>query len=64
MDDLQSLNWTLIDQMVAALTPEQREAAEWRIAHGGKIAMQDFKVCMYTSSIWRLSDFARAERLL
>lgn len=45
MDDLKSLNWTLIDQMVAALTPEQREAAEWRIAHGGKIAMQDFKVC-------------------
>lgn len=47
MDDLESLNWTLIDQMVAALTPEQREAAEWRIAHSGKIAMQDFKVCMF-----------------
>lgn len=45
MDGLQSLNWTLIDQMITALTPEQRDAAEWRIAHSGKIAMQEFKVC-------------------
>lgn len=46
MDGLQSLNWTLIDQMITALTPEQRDAAEWRITHSGKIAMQEFKVCI------------------
>lgn len=47
MDDLQSLNWTLINQMVDALTPEQRDAAEWTIAHSGKIAMRDFQVCIF-----------------
>lgn len=46
MDDIQSLDWALIDQMITALTPEQRDAAEWRIAHSGKIAMQEFKVRM------------------
>lgn len=44
MDDPKSLNWTLINEMAAALTQEQRDAAEWRIANNGKIAMQDFQV--------------------
>jgi hypothetical protein len=44
IDDPQSSNWTVISEMVDILTPEQRDAAEWRISHSGKIAMQDFQV--------------------
>jgi hypothetical protein len=44
MDDPQSLNWTRINEMAAALTQEQRDLAEWKIANSGKIVMQDFKV--------------------
>lgn len=40
----QSLNWTLINDMAANLTQEQRDAAEWRIANAGKLPMQNFKV--------------------
>lgn len=50
MDDLHPSNRTLIDQMFTVLTPEQRDAAEWRIAHSGKITTQEFKVCM--SGTW------------
>ncbi|KAJ0108223.1 hypothetical protein J7T55_000188 [Diaporthe amygdali] len=44
--DTQSLNWTLISEMAAALTQEQRDAAEWRIANTGKISMQNFKTAI------------------
>lgn len=52
MSDPQALNWTLINQMADALTPDQRDAAEWRIAHTGKIQMQDYKVSKSLPLFW------------
>lgn len=46
MDDPQSLNWTLINEMAAALTQEQRDQAEVRIRDAGKVWMNSFKVSM------------------
>ena len=60
MDDPQSLNWTRINEMAAALTQEQRDLAEWKIANSGKIVMQDFKV----NRFWSPPGFAKAERSL
>ncbi|KAI0435795.1 hypothetical protein F4803DRAFT_544387 [Xylaria telfairii] len=46
MDDSQSVNWTAIDEMAAALTPDQRDQAEWRIRNAGKVHMDEFKVAI------------------
>ncbi|KAI1212617.1 uncharacterized protein F4807DRAFT_413761 [Annulohypoxylon truncatum] len=42
----QSLNWTLINEMAAALTPEQRDQADWRIRNTGKLPMGDFQIAI------------------
>ncbi|KAI1074019.1 hypothetical protein F5B20DRAFT_565233 [Whalleya microplaca] len=46
MEDTQSLNWTLINEMAVALTQQQRGQAEWRIKNTGKPPMNDFKVAI------------------
>ncbi|KAI0478165.1 hypothetical protein F4859DRAFT_513750 [Xylaria cf. heliscus] len=43
MADSQSVNWTVINEMMAALTPEQRSQAEWRICNAGKVPREEFK---------------------
>ncbi|KAI1855548.1 hypothetical protein JX266_000413 [Neoarthrinium moseri] len=39
MDNSQELNWTLINEMAAALTQQERDDAEWRIRNTGKLPM-------------------------
>ncbi|OTB09269.1 hypothetical protein M426DRAFT_260579 [Hypoxylon sp. CI-4A] len=46
MDASQSLNWTLINEMAAALTPEQRAEAEMRMRSSSKLPMDHFQVAI------------------
>ncbi|KAI1821134.1 hypothetical protein F4861DRAFT_485397 [Xylaria intraflava] len=46
MDGSQSLNWTVINELAAALTPDQRSQAEQRIRNAGKVHMDDFKIAI------------------
>ncbi|KAK7932038.1 hypothetical protein PG985_002750 [Apiospora marii] len=46
MDAKQSLNWTLVNEMASALSPEQRDQAEWSIRNTGKIRMGDFQMAI------------------
>ncbi|KAK7992598.1 hypothetical protein PG988_001392 [Apiospora saccharicola] len=46
MDASQSLNWTLINELAAALPAEQRDQAEWRIRNTGKIRMSNFQMAL------------------
>jgi hypothetical protein len=62
MNDPQNLNWTLINEMAAALTPEQRDQAEWRIRNTGKLPMGDFEVS--NRSVKTTHTDAAAYRLL
>ncbi|KAH8767519.1 hypothetical protein F5883DRAFT_671189 [Diaporthe sp. PMI_573] len=62
MDDPQSLNWTRINEMAAALTQEQRDLAEWKIANSGKIVMQDFKT--FVGLLFALASLAFIGRIV
>ncbi|KAK8061818.1 hypothetical protein PG994_008184 [Apiospora phragmitis] len=60
MDASQSLNWTLINQMAAALTPEQRDQAEWSIRNTGKIRLNDFQMAIgFLFALASLAFFGR-----
>lgn len=43
-DDPKSVNWTLINEMTAALTQKHGDAADWKVANTGKLPMPNFEV--------------------
>ncbi|PHH67384.1 hypothetical protein CDD81_153 [Ophiocordyceps australis] len=61
MDGLKGLNWTLIDEMANALTPEERAQGVWRIRNASKITMSDFKVAI--GILFGIASLAFAGRL-
>ncbi|KAK8085851.1 hypothetical protein PG997_007122, partial [Apiospora hydei] len=58
MDNLQSLNWTLINEMAASLTQEQRDQAEWRMRNSSRLPMSD-----YQASFFALASLAFVGRI-
>ncbi|KAK8053074.1 hypothetical protein PG996_012375 [Apiospora saccharicola] len=56
MDPNQPLNWTLINEMAATLSTDQRDQAEWRIRNTGKIRLSDFQMAI--GSLFALASLA------